>query len=119
MEKVITIEDVAKKAGVGRGTVDRVLHNRGRISAETREKVLRCIEELNYKPNKAARMLARKGNYRIAVTFHNEEKEFWDQIQEGVDKAAEEYKVLGVTVDDYILPQIDIEAPVKYHQTRD
>ncbi len=110
MEKVITIEDVAKKAGVGRGTVDRVLHNRGRISAETREKVLRCIEELNYKPNKAARMLARKGNYRIAVTFHNEEKEFWDQIQKGVDKAAEEYKVLGVTVDDYILPQIDIEA---------
>lgn len=113
MDKVVTIEDVAKKAGVGRGTVDRVIHNRGRISAETRKKVLRCIEELDYKPNKAARMLAKKGNYRVAVTFHNEEKEFWDQIKSGIERAAEEYKVLGVTVDYYILPKIDIDKQLE------
>lgn len=113
MEKIVTIEDIAKAAGVGKGTVDRVLHNRGRVSEETRDRVLQCIKELNYKPNKAARMLAKKRNYRIAVTFQNEEKEFWDQIQNGVDKAAEEYKPLGVTIDYYILPQIDVEKQLE------
>lgn len=117
MGKVVTIEDVARKAGVGRGTVDRVLHNRGRISAETRAKVLKCMEELNYKPNKAARMLAKKGDYRIAVTFHDEEKEFWEQIRAGVDQAADEYNPLGVKVDYFILPRIDIEKQLEiiYH----
>ena len=38
MDKEVTISDVAKAAGVGRGTVDRVLHNRGRVSEETAQK---------------------------------------------------------------------------------
>ena len=113
MADIVTIEDIAKAAGVGKGTVDRVLHNRGRVSEETRERVLRCIKELDYKPNKAARMLAKKRNYRIAVTFHNEAKEFWDQIQKGVDQAAEEYKPLGVLIDYYILPKISVERQLE------
>lgn len=113
MEKVVTIEDVAKRAGVGRGTVDRVIYNRGRVSAETKEKVLLCIKELNYKPNKAARMLAKKGNYKIAVVFHNEEREFWGQIKAGIDRAAEEYKALGVMIDYYVLPKIDIDKQLE------
>ncbi len=43
MENIVTIEDVARAASVGRGTVDRVIHNRGRVSEETRQKVLQCI----------------------------------------------------------------------------
>lgn len=113
MDKIVTIEDIAREAGVGKGTVDRVLHNRGRVSEETKDRVLQCIKEMNYKPNKAARMLAKKRNYRIAVTFHNEEKEFWDQIQKGVDRAAEEYKPLGVTIDYFILPQINVEKQLE------
>ena len=108
-DKVVTIEDIAKRAGVGRGTVDRVLHNRGRVSEETREKVLRCVKELNYQPNIAARMLARKRNYRIAVVYHDTEKEFWGQIHDGIQKAANEYKTSGVSVEEFVLPQIDIE----------
>ena len=47
-EKKITIFDVAEKAGVSKGTVDRVLHNRGEVSRKSAEKVRKAIEELNY-----------------------------------------------------------------------
>lgn len=109
MEKVITIEDVAREAGVGKGTVDRVLHNRGRVAAETRERVLKCIEELGYKPNTAARMLAKTRTYKIAVIYHDEQKEFWGQIRKGVEKAQEEFAPMGVKVDYLLLPCIDVQ----------
>lgn len=110
MERVVTIDDVARAAGVGKGTVDRVLHSRGRVAPETRERVLACIEQLDYKPNKAARMLAKTRAYRIAVCFHDKEAEFWKQVQDGVDKAGEEYKQMGVQVIPFILPEIHIPS---------
>lgn len=110
MERVVTIDDVARAAGVGKGTVDRVLHSRGRVAPETRERVLQCIEQLDYKPNKAARMLAKTRAYRIAVCFHDKEAEFWKQVQDGVDKASEEYKQMGVQVIPFILPEIHIPS---------
>ena len=110
MERVVTIDDVARAAGVGKGTVDRVLHSRGRVAPETRERVLACIEQLDYKPNKAARMLAKTRAYRIAVCFHDKEAEFWKQVQDGVDKASEEYKQMGVQVIPFILPEIHIPS---------
>ena len=109
MERVVTIDDVARAAGVGKGTVDRVLHSRGRVAPETRERVLACIEQLDYKPNKAARMLAKTRAYRIAVCFHDKEAEFWKQVQDGVDKAGEEYKQM-VQVIPFILPEIHIPS---------
>ena len=54
-----TIRDVAKKAGVGVGTVSRVLNGSSSVKETTREKVLNVIEELHYSPNPAARRLSR------------------------------------------------------------
>ena len=109
MNEVVTINDIAKAAGVGKGTVDRVLHNRGRVSKETKEKVQKCIEEMGYKPNKAARMLAKTRSYKIAVVYHNKEQEFWKQVECGIEKAEEEYKQLGVSITKFVLSQIDAE----------
>lgn len=53
-----TIKELAAKCGVSIGTVDRVLHNRGRVSAKTRELVLSTAEEMQYIPNRAAQSLA-------------------------------------------------------------
>lgn len=114
MNKIVTINDVAEAAGVGKGTVDRVLHNRGRVSDETREKVLKCIKDLGYKPNVAARMLAKRNVYRIAVIYHNTESDFWEQVESGIDKAEEEYRQLGIIVDRYILPRISIEKQLEF-----
>ncbi len=53
-----TIYDVARTAGVGLGTVSRVLNNSTRVSPETQEKVLSAIRELGYRPSKVARQLS-------------------------------------------------------------
>ena len=53
-----TIYDVARIAGVGVGTVSRVLNNSTRVSPETQEKVLSAIRELGFRPSKVARQLS-------------------------------------------------------------
>lgn len=66
-----TIKDVAKRAGVGLGTVSRVLNNHPQVSASTRERVLEAISDLNFRPNSIARRLPRKTNLRyVGVVCH-------------------------------------------------
>lgn len=55
-----TIKDVALKAGVGVGTVSRVLNNSTQISEVTRSKVLKAIDELKFVPNVAGKRLSSK-----------------------------------------------------------
>ena len=56
---MVTIADVAAYAGVGAGTVSRVLNDSPRVSAATRERVLAAIEVLDYRPNPLAQGLSR------------------------------------------------------------
>lgn len=60
-----TIYDVARKAGVGIGTVSRFLNNSSSVSEETRQRVSDAIQALNYKPSSVARSLSR------SQTLHN------------------------------------------------
>ncbi|MFQ6392160.1 LacI family DNA-binding transcriptional regulator [Nocardia sp. KC 131] len=62
--------DVAKRAGVSHQTVSRVLNDSPRVRPETRERVLRAVEELDYRPNAMARGLAsRRSKVLGVVTF--------------------------------------------------
>ena len=58
MAATVTIRDVAKHAGVGVGTVSRVLNESDSVSESTRRKVLAAIEDLNYSPSPVARSLS-------------------------------------------------------------
>ena len=51
----ITVKEVARLAGVSIGTVDRVLHDRGGVSAETKSRIDEIITSLGYEPNLIAR----------------------------------------------------------------
>ncbi len=62
MKTKVTIKEVAARAGVGLGTVSRVLNNSVNVKESTREKVLEAARELNYVPNGAARMLVRRSS---------------------------------------------------------
>lgn len=62
-----TIKDVARKAGVGVGTVSRVMNNSNAVSDETRQKVKNAIEALNYQPNEMARRLSLGKTYTVSV----------------------------------------------------
>ncbi|HYO44900.1 MAG TPA: LacI family DNA-binding transcriptional regulator [Candidatus Limnocylindrales bacterium] len=63
----ITIGDVAKRAGVGRGTVSRVLNNRPNVDPETRARVQAVIDELDFVPSTAARRLSLGWSQTVAV----------------------------------------------------
>ena len=52
-----TIKEIAELAGVSRGTVDRVLNNRGSVNEETAEKIRRIIRQLDYKPTAPGSLL--------------------------------------------------------------
>lgn len=84
-----TVYDVAERAGVSRGTVDRVLYQRGRVSEQSRQKVLRAVEELQYKPNSNASRLARKKEYIFSCIIPQfNEGEYWGEINNGFLEAA-------------------------------
>lgn len=57
---MVTIKDVAAHAGVAFKTVSRVVNNDPTVKPKNREKVLKAIEELGYRPNRAAQMTGRK-----------------------------------------------------------
>jgi LacI family transcriptional regulator len=52
--KKITIDDVAKKAGVSKGTVSAVINQKNIVHVETRDAVIRAMKELNYRPRGSA-----------------------------------------------------------------
>ena len=57
---LLTMKDIAQLAGVSRGTVDRVLNNRGAVSPETAERIRSIMRAVNYTPNLAGKTLAIK-----------------------------------------------------------
>ena len=62
-----TIQDVARRAGVGAATVSRVLSGKGYVKSETRERIRQAIEELHYTPNEMARNLYYQKSGIVAV----------------------------------------------------
>ena len=65
-----TLRDVARRAGVSYQTVSRVINNHANVAAETRQRILETIAELDYHPNKAARSLAARHSQTLAlITF--------------------------------------------------
>jgi len=63
----MTVKEIADRAGVSIGTVDRVLHGRGRVSADTKAKIEAIIESSGFKANSIARRLKRAKPYRSSV----------------------------------------------------
>ena len=99
-EKKVTIKDVAQMAGVSKGTVDRVIHNRGEVSAESLKRVLDVIDRIGYKPNVYASLLASRKHYRIVCLIPDfETGEFWEIAYKGIRRAYEECRDFNVTVD--------------------
>ncbi len=104
MYKIIkpTIKDVAQLANVSIGTVDRVLHNRGRVSEKTKQKVNEIVTKINYKPNIIARSLVMNKNYTIALLIPNHQSdEYWQQAFEGVESIKERSEQQGLIIKPY------------------
>jgi len=97
-----TIKDIAEFAGVSKGTVDRVLHKRGRVSKDAYQKVDRVLKKIDYRPNPIARNLKNNKTYKICVLVPDYQIDpYWYPAMEGVRTAAKEFGPFGVIVDEY------------------
>ena len=96
----MTLREIAEAAHVSIGTVDRVLHNRGRVSPETKAKIEALIEQHGYKPNPIARHLKLNKKYTFAVLLPNttDDSGYWKIAYAGIQKAAKELKAFGVGI---------------------
>lgn len=88
----IRIKDIAERAKVSVGTVDRVLHNRGEVAEETRKLIMKIVEDLGYTPNLLAKSLASKKQYRIAVLMPvaGSRNPYWEMPLKGIRQAQSE-----------------------------
>jgi len=82
-----TLAEVARRSGVTAATVSNVLRDRGRVSAETRERVLLAVRELNYRPNLTARALAEGRPPTIALIVSSIANPFYPEFALAVEQA--------------------------------
>ncbi|UKK49893.1 substrate-binding domain-containing protein [Prevotella sp. E13-17] len=95
----IRIKDIAERAGVSVGTVDRVLHNRPNVSQSAREKVEKALEEMNYEPNVYASALAYNKDYTFYCIIPKHESEaYWEEIEEGVRAATQKRRDFHISL---------------------
>jgi LacI family transcriptional regulator len=98
--KKVTIKDIAKLAGVSRGTVDRVINGRGNVAPEVEKKIIKIASELGFEKNIIASTLASNKQYRIAIVTPDPNSDpFWAQPREGMFNALELVKHYGIKVD--------------------
>lgn len=95
----VTIKDIAKKANVSRGTVDRALNGRSGVSKEVAERIRQIAEELGYKPNTVAKALATHAKpCCIGIVINNVGNPFFDEVLQGILAARDEISDFGITV---------------------
>ncbi len=83
-----TIDQVAKKAGVSKATVSRVLNNSKPVRDETRLRVMDAVRELDFKPNPAARSLVYKKSRTLGVVVTDIANLFVSVLVKGIEEIA-------------------------------
>lgn len=103
--------DIAKLANVSLGTVDRVIHNRGRVSQETRDRVNQAIESINYKPNVAARILSSRKKRIVGVLVpHFDTGDYWEDVEKGIVRAEAEMADYGFIIERFHFDRHSVES---------
>ncbi|MEL6473458.1 MAG: LacI family DNA-binding transcriptional regulator [Pseudomonadota bacterium] len=90
----VTLNDVARTAGVSPKTVSRVLNNEPNVRGETRARVLEAASALGYRPNPAARSLAGARSYFIAHFFDNPVRDYVSRANSGLYAACRRHNYL-------------------------
>lgn len=96
----VTSKKIAELSGVSRGTVDRVLHQRGNVRPEVEKRVKQIAEELGYVPNRAGKALSSKNRpIRLGILLHSIGNPFFDKVKEGIQAAKREYSDFTVQLE--------------------
>ena len=111
-----TIKDVAKHAGVGIGTVSRVINNEKAVGAQTRKKVLESMETLNYSPNNMASQLRKNETKIIALLVPVVNHPFFAKLAYYVEDEADRfgYSTILVSSQQRVEKEIEIIRRIKH-----
>lgn len=103
------ISEIARKAGVSTATVSRVINNSNLVKPETREKVMKVVEENGYIPNAIARSLSVQSTSNVGVIFPDIENSFFSGAFYGITKVAEQnhYNVFFCNSDENVRKEQD------------
>jgi LacI family transcriptional regulator len=97
--KNYTIKEIARMAGVSAGTVDRVLHNRGSVSADKEAKVKRILEKIDFTPNPIAQSLKMNQRHNLVVLMPDDQlDEYWKPCFVGIDDLKVDLARKGITL---------------------
>jgi LacI family transcriptional regulator, galactose operon repressor len=95
----VTIDDIAKTAGVSRTTVSRVLNDSGYVKMETREKIIQAIKELNYTPSAIARSLSTNKTNTIGVIVPDINNSFFGEVIKGISEVTDRHNLNMILCD--------------------
>ncbi|MFB0505627.1 MAG: LacI family DNA-binding transcriptional regulator, partial [Thermodesulfobacteriota bacterium] len=86
MEKErLTLREIAKIAKVSHTTVSRALNNDQRVREETKNRILRLVNKLGYKPDSRARQLALKRSNLIGLVVPDIRNPFYAELARGIE----------------------------------
>lgn len=94
MPKIVTLKDVAKRAGVSYQTVSKVIRNQIQVSDEVHERIQAAVEELDYHPNSAAQNLRTQSSHLIGYSWQAEQHHYspvLEQFQHSIVESAEDW----------------------------
>ena len=104
----VRIVDIARMAGVSVATVDRVIHNRGKVSEENLARINEVLRKVNYRPNLIARSLASGRQYTLAVVMPRfAQGEYWADFDAGIVRAEAEARRYNISVRKFFFDQYD------------
>ncbi len=114
----MTINDIARLAGVSTATVSRVINDTGQVKPETREIVLNVIKENNFVPSAVARSLSVRTTANIGVIFPDIENAFFIKAFRGITDVAEQnnFNVLFLNSDESVAKEQSFIKTVKGEQ---
>jgi len=110
----VTIKEIASVAGVSRGTVDRVLHNRKDVNSEVARQIQDLADRMGYIPNRAGKVLAaRKQQIKFGCLLPDTSNPFFNSVIDGFHRAESELTDYGVTVDILLVQGFDQQAHIE------
>lgn len=106
MNNRVTTKDIAKMANVSRGTVDRVIHNRGKVSETAKLRVEEVLKEINYKPNAIAQALRANKKLNLAVLIPSPENDpYWAASLVGIEQEQDKFYHFKIEVQKFYFDQ--------------
>lgn len=80
----VTIQDIAREAGVGKTTVSRVINGSGYVKSETEQKIREVMDKYQYQPNAAAQTLSRQESDAVGLLLPEVNNPFFSEMISGI-----------------------------------